>query len=83
MIVEHRWDDSDRGKSKRLRKNLSPCHFAKKLLRTYVGLGKTQDAAVAGRQLIAAAMTRTNPSANTYCVYTYCENRSCYGNDYE
>jgi hypothetical protein len=81
--VEHRLNDSDRGKSKRLGKTLYECHFATKLVHTYTGLGTTQDAAVAGRQLIAAAMTRTKPSASMHCVYPYCENGSCYGKDNE
>lgn len=31
MRVEHSWNDSDRGKSKGLGKNLPHCHFATKL----------------------------------------------------
>jgi len=34
-----------------------------------IGLGMTRDAAMAGRQMIAAAMTRINPSASMYYVY--------------
>jgi hypothetical protein len=66
MSVENRWNDSDREKSKRLGKNLPHCHF---VTNSYIGLGMKRDVAMAGRQLIAEATTRINPSASVYCVY--------------
>jgi hypothetical protein len=58
QVMEHRWNEIDRGKPKYSEKNLSQCHFVYHKSHMDWPRHRTQASAVGGRQLTSWAMAR-------------------------
>jgi hypothetical protein len=72
LVMEHRWNETDRGKPKYSGKNLSQCHFVHNKSHMDWPQVRTRASAVGGRRLTAWAMARPlqKPFSSVWTVLT-------------